>query len=115
MSIPTTLIETIGRLLERDDDLCYEAAAHLIALSGTVKNLTYDLRCIRRKFPTTRIFKPGPDDPFVGGERAQSGIEDPDATYDVERILGHTVFRGRIFYLVKWLGYDEPTLTALLF
>ena len=91
------MLETIRFLLSADDDRSQRAAGVLIHLIGVVRNLSMELRRIRRKFPVSS--PPVKEEPN----------SDPDIEYDVESIIGHTYVDGRLFMLVKWVGYDDPT------
>ena len=45
---------------------------------------------------------------YSGLPREPDGIElDNQKEYEVDSIVSHAVRHGRLYYLVKWLGYDD--------
>ena len=43
----------------------------------------------------------------------QSRAFDPETEYNVEDIIGHNYFDGKLYMLVKWVSVDEPSYTAV--
>ena len=45
---------------------------------------------------------------YQGIAREPDGIElDEDTEFEVDRIVTHVTRQGNVFYLVKWVGYDD--------
>ena len=44
-----------------------------------------------------------------GGFSAEPDVieVDDEAEYEIERIVGHTVKNGKVYYLVTWTRYDD--------
>lgn len=49
------------------------------------------------------------DDPVV--PRQPKTRRQQQLTYEVEKIMDHKIINGQIFYLVKWVGWDEADNT----
>ena len=46
--------------------------------------------------------------PYQGFQREPDGVEvEDDKEYEVESIVSHVFRRGHLYYLVKWVGYDD--------
>ena len=58
-----------------------------------------------------RLLEPAANDPFLGQIifPAPPVEVDGEEEWEVTKVLDSWLFRRRLQYLVKWIGYDDPT------
>jgi hypothetical protein len=49
------------------------------------------------------------DDNNGSGSSTQDATEEDKPNYDVEKVIDKKIYKGKVYYKLKWVGWDEPT------